>query len=324
MKLRIFVTSLRTFAGPGYRPPLLTSMALHNDLSHRRRLLSAWATDRVRQQESFQAELIKARRIVVLTGAGVSAESGIPTFRGAGGFWGKYSATELATYGAFVRDPSLVWTFYEYRRATVLQTKPNPGHVALAETEAVLENNEKKLTIVTQNIDGLHQRAGSKNVIEIHGSLFKTECTKCRKVEENLQVPICDALKDARMPDADNEQLKIPEEQLPRCGSCGGLLRPHVVWFGENLDEEVLKRVYQELGSCDLCLVVGTSSVVYPAAMFAPHVAARSVSVAEFNMELTGGADASNYLFLGPSGKTLPEALAPLLKALQKAENLVF
>ena len=119
-----------------------------------------------------------------------------------------------------------------------------------------------------------------------------------------------------RMPDIDEEdRTKIPVEKLPRCGSCGGLLRPHVVWFGESLDEDVLKKVYDELGSCDLCLVVGTSSVVYPAAMFAPHVAARSVSVAEFNMELTGGTDASNYLFLGPAGTTLPEALAPLLKS---------
>ena len=141
MKLKTAVTNLWTSTRLSCAgQPRLTLMALQNDLPHRQRLLSAWATDRTGQLETFQKELARSKRIVVLTGAGISAESGIPTFRGAGGFWGKYSATELATFGAFVRDPSLVWRFYEYRRATVLQNKPN--RVRKREISRLEENEE--------------------------------------------------------------------------------------------------------------------------------------------------------------------------------------
>ncbi|XP_055343711.1 LOW QUALITY PROTEIN: NAD-dependent protein deacylase-like [Paramacrobiotus metropolitanus] len=277
--------------------------SLHDDLN---------ISNQNAQLQAFQQELARAKRVVVLTGAGISAESGISTFRGAGGFWGKYDVTQLATYPAFVDNPSLVWQFYAYRRETVLKSAPNPGHVALAAAEKILKSDKRKLTIVTQNIDGLHQRAGSKNVIEIHGSLFKTQCIKCGTVEENVTYPITPALVNPTLPDPDQPVDKIPEKDLPRCGECEGLLRPHVVWFGEPLDTAVLDAVYSELDACDLCLVVGTSSVVYPAAMFAPHVAERGVSVAEFNLEFTQGAMTSNYLFIGPSGLTLPNALRPI------------
>ncbi|OQV14489.1 NAD-dependent protein deacylase sirtuin-5, mitochondrial [Hypsibius exemplaris] len=266
--------------------------------------------------DRFHTELGKSQHIVCLTGAGISAESGIPTFRGAGGFWGKYSATELATLEAFQGNPSLVWQFYAYRRETVLKAQPNPGHLALSGAERCLEKSGKKLTIVTQNIDGLHQRAGSQRVIEIHGSLFKTRCMVCEKVEQNMDVSICPALAGARPPDPDEEnRIEIPEKDLPRCKHCSGLLRPHVVWFGENLDAAVLDDVYRELDACDLCLVIGTSSLVYPAAMFAPHVAARGTFVAEFNIELPVGFGNSDTRFSvqGPSGVSLPVALAPLL-----------
>ncbi|KAF4522692.1 hypothetical protein B566_EDAN012709 [Ephemera danica] len=236
-------------------------------------------------------EILKAsKRLVILSGAGISAESGIPTFRGSGGFWRTYKSQDLATYGAFRRDPSLVWEFYHYRRELVLTKQPNAAHIAVAECE---ERGDRHVTVITQNIDGLHQTAGSKNVIELHGSLFKTRCLKCGDVAPNKDSPICPALKGRGAPDPapDHHHDPIPEDQLPRCKSCGGLVRPHVVWFGENLDSDILRQADEELSTCDLCLVIGTSSVVYPAAMFAPQVAQRGVPVAEFNMEPTPATD---------------------------------
>uniref|UniRef100_H2ZJN4 NAD-dependent protein deacylase n=1 Tax=Ciona savignyi TaxID=51511 RepID=H2ZJN4_CIOSA len=223
---------------------------------------------------AFRAEVRNASHVLILSGAGVSAESGIPTFRGAGGFWRTYQAQELANPDAFKRNPSLVWEFYHYRRELMVTKRPNPAHEAIARFEEEMAKQGKKVVVVTQNIDELHKRAGSQSVIELHGSLFKTQCTVCFEIKENRDSPIW-------------EGSKIPTESLPRCGSCSGLLRPHVVWFGEGLNEDVLIKAYKELEDCDLCLVVGTSSVVYPAAMFAPEVASRGVTVAEFNLEDT-------------------------------------
>ncbi|KAB7495943.1 NAD-dependent protein deacylase sirtuin-5, mitochondrial [Armadillidium nasatum] len=213
---------------------------------------------------------------VVLTGAGVSAESGVPTFRGAGGLWRTYAAQDLATPGAFRRDPSLVWEFYHYRREVMITKHPNPAHIAIADAQKRLAQEGRKLVVITQNIDELHKRAGTDDVIELHGSLFKTRCLKCNQVLQNTDTP-----------DPNAKEARIPEDDLPRCKSCSGLLRPHVVWFGEGLDPQVLDKADYELSRCDICLVVGTSSVVYPAAMFAPQVAARGVPVAEFNIEST-------------------------------------
>ncbi|KFU92132.1 hypothetical protein M959_00604 [Chaetura pelagica] len=224
----------------------------------------------------FREVFAKAKHIAIITGAGVSAESGVPTFRGAGGFWRKWQAQELATPAAFARNPSRVWEFYHYRREVMLSKHPNPAHVAIAE-------------VITQNIDELHRRAGTKHLLEIHGSLFKTRCTNCGNVAANYKSPICPALAGKGAPDPATEDAMIPVEDLPQCEEegCNGLLRPHVVWFGEALDPDVLTEVEKELEICDLCLVVGTSSVVYPAAMFAPQVSARGVPVAEFNVEAT-------------------------------------
>lgn len=264
--------------------------------------------------KAFHEVLKKSKHVVVLTGAGVSAESGIPTFRGAGGFWRTYQATDLATPTAFKRDPSLVWEFYHYRREVVRAASPNNAHKALAEAEHRFTADGKKFDIITQNIDGLHARAGSKNILELHGSLVKTRCLKCGDVRENFDSPICAALKDRGLSKIEGPSPPpIPEEQLPRCAAngCNGLLRPHVVWFGEGLEGSVLRKAESLIAGCDLCLVIGTSSVVYPAAAFAPAVAARGVPVAEFNIEDSPTVpDALAFYFKGPCGTTVPEALA--------------
>jgi len=262
--------------------------------------------------EAFRKLLKHSRHVVVLTGAGVSAESGVPTFRGAGGLWRIYKAQDLATPSAFRSNPSLVWEFYHHRREVMASKLPNNGHKVLFECEKRFAEEGKDFFIITQNIDELHQRAGSRNVIELHGSLFKTRCTKCGTVEANFDSPICESLRDKGSPDPNVRGPKISQELLPRCKKteCGGLLRPHVVWFNENLDPHVLKSADEKLQKCDLCLVVGTSSVVYPAAMFAPELASRGIPVAEFNMETTPATHQFGFHFSGPSGELLPIALA--------------
>lgn len=261
----------------------------------------------------FRKFFAKAKHIVVISGAGISAESGIPTFRGAGGYWRRWQSQALATPEAFAQNPSLVWEFYHYRREVIQRVEPNLGHFAIAKCEARLREQGRRVTVITQNIDELHRKAGTKNLLEIHGSIFKTRCTSCGVVAENYKSPICAALSGKGAPEPEAQDARIPAEKLPRCeeAGCGGLLRPHVVWFGENLDPAILEEVDRELAICDLCLVVGTSSVVYPAAMFAPQVSARGVPVAEFNMETTPATNRFRFHFQGPCGTTLPEALAP-------------
>lgn len=217
--------------------------------------------------KAFREIFHKAKSIVILTGAGVSAESGVPTFRGAGGYWRTFQAQNLATPQAFKKNPSLVWEFYHYRREVVFTKQPNSAHVAIAECEKRLKAEGKHLVVITQNIDELHRKAGTENIVELHGSLFKTICLKCSTVKANHDSPICAALKDKGAPDPKAEEASIPEKDLPRCNepNCNGLLRPYVVWFGESLHEEDLLKTHEELNKCDLCLVVGTSSVVYPA-----------------------------------------------------------
>ena len=179
------------------------------------------------------ADRLKASTsVVVLTGAGISQESGVPTFRGTDGLWKNFRAEDLATPQAFERDPALVWQWYDWRRSLIKPLKPNPGHYALAD----LEKRIKDFTLVTQNVDGLHRVAGSKNPIEMHGTLWRVRCVQCENSLENREVPI-----------------KI----LPRCGACGGLLRPDVVWFGEALDENILHTIYKCLQKTQVMLIVG-------------------------------------------------------------------
>lgn len=258
--------------------------------------------------DKFRAVLSKASKITVLTGAGISAESGIPTFRGEGGLWRTWSAQELATPTAFEADPSLVWEFYHYRRVVVSKCKPNPGHYAIAALERHCRQEGKVFTLVTQNIDELHQKAGS-SAVELHGSLWKTRCRTCEDVEENLDMPICPALEGKGAPDVNEKDARIPAMQLPRCKKCNGLLRPHVVWFGESLFPDIIEKAYGSLDHCDLLLVIGTSAVVQPASGFAPIVKACGGHVAEFNLEDTPISRSCSFKFRGKSGEILMQVL---------------
>lgn len=202
-------------------------------------------------------------KLAVLTGAGVSAESGVPTFRGPSGLWKNFKPEELATPSAFKRDPKLVWEWYDWRRSLIAKAQPNRAHYLIAELERLYPD----FLLITQNVDGLHQRAGSKKLVELHGNIWRVKCLSCGALYYDYTTPL----------------PEIP----PRCKECGGLLRPHVVWFGESLPEEALKRAYEFASSCDLMLVVGTSGVVYPAGEL-PYVAKSSgAKVVEINPEDT-------------------------------------
>lgn len=197
----------------------------------------------------------RPRRIVVLTGAGVSADSGIPTFRGVGGMWRNFRAEDLATPEAFRRDPAFVWEWYEWRRGLVREAQPNAAHTALAKIDDAV--------IVTQNVDGLHRRAGSRDVVELHGNLFRVRCTR----EHDVSV------------------REEPFAAMPPHCECGALLRPDVVWFGEMLPEDAVARAVAEIQAAELMLVIGTSGVVHPAAGFVSlH---RGLSI-EINPESSG------------------------------------
>lgn len=200
------------------------------------------------------ARLRDARRIVVLTGAGMSAESGIPTFRDqVTGLWARFDPYDLATPEAFVRDPETVWAWYEWRRHLVAQAAPNAGHLAL--TKLAARAQVESLTVVTQNVDDLHERAGSKEVLHLHGSLFAPRCFACGQAFEGLTDPAKD--------EPENQMTRLPP---PSCSHCNGRIRPGVVWFGEGLPEEIWMRALRKVETADLLLVIGTSSKVYPAA----------------------------------------------------------
>ena len=226
--------------------------------------------------------LRSAQFVVVLTGAGVSAESNIPTFRDAQtGLWAKYSPEELATPQAFRRNPKLVWEWYAWRRELVNQAKPNPGHLALA----ALEQRVLKFTLITQNVDGLHQRAGSRNIIELHGNLHRTICFKERRVVEDW-------------PD--------PNEVPPRCPHCGSLLRPDVVWFGETLPAKALQAAFAAAQECDVLLSVGTSGLVQPAASIPFTARQAGATTVEINPDTTPLTPYVTYAIHGPAGEILP------------------
>ncbi|CAG9828344.1 unnamed protein product [Diabrotica balteata] len=260
----------------------------------------------------FHKCLNEAKNIAVLTGAGVSAESGIPVFRGAGGFWRTHRSQDLATPQAFATNPALVWEFYHYRRNIAFNSIPNSAHKALALFEKKCSEEGKLFNIITQNVDGLHQKAGSKNVIELHGALHKVKCTnpKCRFIDENYDNPICEVFRNRGDPAADDYNLPIIDKKdLPKCKKCQKLVRPYIVWFGENLDLKIMQTAKNVIETCDICLVIGTSSVVYPAAMFAPRVLERGMPVAEFNLNEEPADEMFTFHFPGKCGSTLPKAL---------------
>jgi NAD-dependent deacetylase len=229
------------------------------------------------------ADLLRtAERVTVLTGAGVSAESGVPTFRDAGGLWEGHRIEDVATPSAFVRDPVLVWRFYNARRAALRTVRPNAGHHALARLEERL--GPERFALITQNVDGLHRAAGSRHVLEVHGSLARVRCTGCGRVE-----PRDDDLGD-----------------LPRCGACNGLLRPDVVWFEEMLPQDVWAEAVAAASACTCFLVVGTSAVVYPAAGLAGTARGHGASVIEVNLQPTAVSHRVDVGLYGPSGEVLP------------------
>jgi NAD-dependent deacetylase len=249
--------------------------------------------------------LAKSKRLCILTGAGISAESGIKTFRDAGGLWEDHPVEKVATPQGFTKDPKLVWRFYNARRKAADVATPNAAHLALARLELGRRRTHKPVpggtngngsgahhdalapvTILTQNIDGLHQQAGSQNVIELHGSIWKVRCTECEIISSDLpiEVPI-----------------------LPYCEECDGLLRPHVVWFGEDLDTEVMDQAEAAVEACDAFLVIGTSAVVEPAASFPVTAAELGVPLIEINMEPTPITKLAEISLHGKAGDILPK-----------------
>jgi len=213
--------------------------------------------------------------VAVLTGAGVSAESGIPTFRDNNGLWRQFRAEQLATPEAFARDPELIWQWYDWRREVVAAAQPNPGHLALAE----MERRIPRFTLITQNVDDLHERAGSRNVLHLHGSIFIQRCLQCSRESTGPRPPRCE---------------------------CGGKLRPGVVWFGEALPPGVWQAAEQAVRDSDLLLVIGTSGVVYPAA----GLARLGKRVVEINATATALSDQMDETLEGPSGEILPRLIA--------------
>lgn len=231
--------------------------------------------------ELARQRLALARRVTVLTGAGISAESGVPTFRGEGGLWENHRPEDLATPGAFARDPDLVWRWYHWRRELIAKCKPNPAHEALA----ALETQKAGFTLITQNVDGLHGLAGSRDLLEIHGSIWRMRCTACGLVWEN---------RDTR------------DQAKPCCGECGSLARPDVVWFGESLEPALLEKAWQAAYRSDFMLVVGTSAVVHPAAGLAGAAKEAGAFVVEVNLEPTPNTSWVDAPLLGKAGEILP------------------
>jgi NAD-dependent deacetylase len=226
--------------------------------------------------------------VAVLTGAGISAESGLATFRGSNGLWEGHRVEDVATPEAFGRDPLLVWRFYHLRRANLATVQPNPGHHALVALEQRLGAD---FTLVTQNVDGLHQAAGNRNVLEIHGAIRRVKCSGCRRV-------------------TDRGVEALPE--LPRCAECNKLLRPDVVWFGESLPDAIWEQAVDAVMKCDCFLVVGTSAIVYPAAGLIDMARMAGNAVIEVNVERSAASDQVDVLLLGPSGTVLPELVKRL------------
>ena len=233
--------------------------------------------------ELISDRLKDSKKIVFVTGAGISQESGIPTFRGTDGLWRKYDPMQLATIDAFYDDPKLVWKWYEDRRKNILQAKPNPGHFAIAELEKY-----KDVTVLTQNIDGLHQRSGSNKVLELHGSIIRIKCTKC-SFKDNIP----------------NSFDKLP----PKYSRCRNILRPDVVWFGEPLPQDVWNQAISEANSCDVMIIAGTSLVVSPANTLPVYAKQNNALLVEVNPEETIMSSEMDLSLKITSAKALPELI---------------
>jgi NAD-dependent deacetylase len=236
--------------------------------------------------EALIEALRSSSHVCVLTGSGISAESGVPTFREAQtGLWEKFDPHELATPEAFLRDPKLVWKWYQWRRDLVANVEPNAGHYALVD----LASQVKRFTLITQNVDGLHQRAGSQTVVEYHGNLFENRCF----------------VEGCVVADAKDDSVKVPI-----CPACGGNLRPGVVWFGEAIPEQAQSNANAAAASCDLFFSIGTSSLVWPAAGLSETARASGALVVEVNPNTTPLSDNCDFCLNGNAGMVLPKLVS--------------
>ncbi|MDZ7264766.1 MAG: NAD-dependent deacylase [candidate division KSB1 bacterium] len=242
----------------------------------------------------FSMQLIKrlsqATSVSALTGAGISAESGVPTFRGEEGLWKKFRPEELANFDSFISNPRLVWEWYNYRKHLISQVKPNPGHYALVEMEARFQD----FHLITQNVDGLHRLAGSQRIYELHGNIMRSRCVDCNKLIFDISFEL--------------------GEELPRC-ECGGLIRPDVVWFGEALPQEELRLAVEAAQQAEVFLCVGTSAIVQPAASLPIQAKYAGAYVVEINLEPTAISTLVDESILGKAGEILPRLLTALAAA---------
>ncbi len=238
--------------------------------------------------DQIVSKIRKNHRCVVLTGAGISAESGVPTFRGKEGLWGKFKPEELATMDAFISNPQIVWEWYNWRRKLIADVKPNPGHYALVEMETWFDN----FTLVTQNVDGLHRMAGSQEILELHGNINRNKCIDCSR-----SFP---------------EDVEIDPHRIPACPHCGGKIRPDVVWFGEMLDPKIINSAFNEAARADIFLSVGTSAVVQPAASLPIEARRAEALLVEINVEKTPLSFAADFHVPAPSGEFLPKVVERL------------
>ncbi len=233
--------------------------------------------------DSLIERLKDARTVVFFTGAGISAESGIPTFRGKDGIWNKLKPEELANFNAFMRNPDMVWEWYNHRKKIIHESEPNPAHLTIAE----MQNYFDDVIVVTQNIDNLHRRAGSKKIFELHGNIERNYCVKCKKQY--------------------NEELDF-SEGVPKC-ECGGLIRPDVVWFGEVLPVDQFKGGEEAAMNADIFFIVGTSAVVYPAAGLVYTAKQSGAVLVEVNLTESEVTAIVDYSYLGKAGEILPQIL---------------
>ena len=232
--------------------------------------------------DSIKEQIRDKKKIVFVTGAGISQESGIPTFRGKDGLWKNYDVMQLATIEAFYDNPKLVWEWYNERRKNIFKANPNPGHIAIAELEKYAD-----VVVLTQNIDGLHQRAGSTNVVELHGSIVKIKCSVC----------------DFR------DEVIVEFSEIPPLCKCGNLLRPDVVWFGESLSEDVWQKAIVLANQCDLMIIVGTSLVVSPANTLPIYAKKNNAMLIEINPDKTEMSSEMDLEIRNSSANTLPELI---------------
>jgi NAD-dependent deacetylase len=236
--------------------------------------------------ERLVTRLRTAHTVTAITGAGISAESGIPTFRGEDGLWKQFKPEELANFDAFMKNPELVWEWFNFRKKKILEAQPNRGHIALA----AMEKGFGEFTLITQNVDGLHQKAGSKKVIELHGNIFRNKCIKCGNVVESREV----------------------KDGVPKCEKCGNIMRPDVVWFGEELPKDALSKAQEACSFCEVLFCIGTSGMVYPANSLPSISKANGSYVVEVNIEDTELTPQMTEAVRGKSAELLPKLVLEL------------